>query len=48
MKMVDNEKLNLPNEDDILSEWLSRDHPERLKRECWRDHNQYREYHKTI
>jgi hypothetical protein len=42
------EKSNLPEADDVISEWFSQDHPDRLKRTCWRDHSQYREYHKTL
>lgn len=42
------EKSNLPEADDVISEWFSQDHPDRLERTCWRDHSQYREYHKTL
>lgn len=42
------EKSNLPEADDVISEWFSQDHLDRLKRTCWRDHSQYREYHKTL
>ena len=38
----------LPNADDVISEWFSQDHPDRLQKTCWRDHNQYREYHKSL
>ena len=42
------EKSNLPDAEDVISEWFSQDHPDRLGRTCWRDHSQYREYHKTV
>jgi len=43
------EKLWLPNDTDVLLEWFSQEHPDRLKHLSWnRDHNQYHEYHKTL
>jgi len=39
---------SLPNADDVVSEWFSQDHPDRLRKTCWRDHSQYREYHKSL
>ena len=43
------EKSCLPNDTDVLSEWFSQEHPDRLKHLRWnRDHNQYHEYHKTL
>jgi hypothetical protein len=41
-------KVELPEPDDVISDWFSQDHPDRLGRTCWRDHSQYREYHKTL
>jgi hypothetical protein len=39
----------LPDPAVVLSEWFSQEHPERLHHDCmWRDHNQYREYHKSF
>ena len=38
----------LPDADDVILDWFSQDHPDRLQKTCWRDHNQYREYHKTL
>jgi len=48
MKREGNSEKNLPDVEDVISDWFSQDHPERLKRDCWRDHSQYREYHKTV
>lgn len=48
MKELKNERANLPNVDDVISDWFSKDHPDRLRSTCWRDHSQYREYHKTV
>ncbi len=43
------ENPRLPNTDEVISEWFSQKHPDRLKHNCmWKDHNQYREYHKSI
>lgn len=43
------EKSCLPNDTDVLSEWFSQEHPDRLNHLSWnRDHNQYHEYHKTL
>jgi len=43
------EKSSLPDTEEVISEWFSQEHPDRLKHECWwRDHSQYREYHKTL
>lgn len=39
---------SLPDADDVVSEWFSQDHPDRLRKTCWRDHSQYREYHKSL
>jgi len=39
---------SLPNADDVISEWFSQGHPDRLRKTCWRDHSQYREYHKSL
>lgn len=44
----DIETSNLPDAEDVISEWFSQDHPDRLIKTCWRDHSQYREYHKTL
>lgn len=42
-------KTDLPDVEDVISEWFSREYPDRLQHECWwRDHSQYREYHKTL
>jgi hypothetical protein len=43
-----NIKVELPEPDDVISDWFSQDHPDRLGRTCWRDHSQYREYHKAL
>jgi len=53
---VESEKVNtenngkrLPDVDDVISEWFSQEHPDRLQHlSWWRDHSQYREYHKTL
>lgn len=43
------DKTHLPDIEEVISEWFSQEHPDRLKHECWwRDHSQYREYHKTL
>lgn len=44
----DDTAKRLPNADDVISEWFSQDHPDRLQKTCWRDHSQYREYHKSL
>lgn len=45
----ENRKSSLPDVDDIISEWFSEEHPDRLQHLNWnRDHAQYREYHKTL
>ena len=39
----------LPDIEDVISDWFSQEHPDRLQHDCWwRDHSQYREYHKGI
>ena len=48
MEKKDVQKWKLPDADDVISEWFSQDHPNRLRKTCWRDHSQYREYHKTL
>jgi hypothetical protein len=48
MKSAESIIMRLPNAEDVISEWFSQDHPDRLQKTCWRDHNQYREYHKTL
>lgn len=48
-KEENNKKSNLPDVDNIISEWFSEEHPDRLQHLNWnRDHAQYREYHKAI
>lgn len=48
-KEENNKKSNLPDVDNIISEWFSEEHPDRLQHLNWnRDHAQYREYHKSI
>ena len=45
----DSKKSSLPDVDDVVSEWFSEEHPDRLQHLNWnKDHAQYREYHKTI
>ena len=42
-------KSDLPEVDNIISEWFSEEYPDRLQHLNWnRDHAQYREYHKTL
>ena len=42
-------QARLPNVDEVISDWFSKEHPERLQHlDWWRDHAQYREYHKTL
>jgi len=38
----------LPKSDDVISEWFSQDHPDRLRETNWSNHNQYEEYSKTL
>jgi len=45
----DRKELSLPNAIDVVSEWFSQEHPDRLKHLLWnKDHNQYHEYHKSL
>lgn len=45
----ENKRPNLPDVGDVISEWFSEEHPDRLQHLNWnRDHAQYREYHKTL
>jgi hypothetical protein len=45
----DSKKSSLPDVDDVVSEWFSEEHPDRLQHLNWnKDHAQYREYHKTL
>lgn len=45
----ENNKRRLPDVEGVISEWFSQEHPDWPKHECWwRDHSQYREYHKTL
>ena len=48
-KKKEMERVRLPDVEDVIAEWFSQEHPDRLKHDCWwRDHSQYREYHKTL
>jgi hypothetical protein len=48
-KQDDLKKSILPDPEEVISDWFSQEYPDRLKHECWwRDHSQYREYHKTL
>ena len=48
-KKENDEKSSLPDVDDVISDWFSQEHPDRLQHlDWWRDHAQYREYHKTV
>jgi len=39
---------SLPNADDVVSEWFSQDHPDRLQKTAWSQHHQYEEYSKSV
>jgi hypothetical protein len=42
-------RIALPDVRDVISEWFSQEYPDRLRHDCWwKDHSQYREYHKSL
>jgi hypothetical protein len=42
-------RTGFPDVNDVIAEWFSQEYPDRLRHECWwKDHSQYREYHKSV
>jgi hypothetical protein len=48
-KKKESAQITLPDVKDVISEWFSQEYPDRLRHDCWwKDHSQYREYHKSL